>query len=279
MRFKKIYIEITNNCNLNCSFCNNNKRDKLYMSTMQFEHIIKQIKPYTNYVYLHVKGEPLLHPKLEEILRICNVNNMKVNITTNGTLLKKREEVLSKAKSIRQINISLHSENNLSTYFGDIFSTAKKLSNEMYISYRLWTLNDYKLDKKSTEIVQKIIEEYKLSSEVVEKLYSDQSIKIDFHTFVNKDNLFTWPSLKNKILSNSFCYGLTTHLGILVDGTVVPCCLDGEGVINLGNIFEEPFNHILESNRVSKMLNDFQNNKCSEELCEKCTAKYRFNHK
>lgn len=279
MKFKKVYIEITNSCNLNCSFCNNNKRDKKFMTIEQFEHIINEIKPYTNYIYLHVKGEPLLHPNLKEILQICSNNKIQVNITTNGTLLKQKENILLNSDCIRQINVSLHSENKISTYFGDIFSACKKLSSKIYISYRLWTLKDYKLDKKSTEVVNKITEEYNLSQEIVDKLNNDAQIKIDFHTFVNKDNLFEWPSLENKEESHNFCHGLSTHFGILVDGTVIPCCLDGEGIINLGNIFDEKLGAILASYRAKNIINNFKNNKCSEELCSKCAFKNRFKRK
>lgn len=275
MKFKKIYIEITNNCNLNCSFCNNNTRQKRFMDVSQFEYIIKEIKPYTKYIYLHIKGEPLLHPNLKEILRICSDNDILVNITTNGTLLKNTEQILLNSDCIRQINISLHSENKLSTYYEDIFFVCKKLSTKMFISYRLWTLKEYKLDKKSTKIVDKIIKEYNLSQEIVEKLRNEQQIKIDINTYVNKDNLFEWPDLKNEQITDNFCYGLSTHIGILVDGTVVPCCLDGEGVINLGNIFEEELSTILKSNRVNNITKEFKNNKCYEELCKKCGFKNR----
>lgn len=278
MRFKKVYIEITNACNLNCSFCNNNQRKKEYMSFDDFKHVIKEIKVYTNYIYLHVKGEPLLHPELEEILKECEENEIQVNITTNGTLLKQRQNILANSKCVRQLNISLHSENEISTYFEDIFSAVRTFPKEMYISYRLWTLKNYKLDKKSTEAVNKIIEEYKLSPNIVEKLYQEKSIKIDFHTYVNKDNLFQWPTLETVDKKHSFCYGLTTHIGILVDGTVVPCCLDGEGVIALGNIFQNSLEEILNSKRAKILLEEFKNNKCSEELCEKCEFKNRFSH-
>ena len=273
MKFKKVYIEITNKCNLSCSFCGNNKRDKLFMSVSQFKHIINQIAPYANYVYLHVKGEPLLHPQLKEILEVCKDSDIHVNITTNGTLLKQKYKILLESDCVRQVNVSLHSENTLSTYFEDIFSVCKKLSSKMYISYRLWTLNNYQLDKKSTEIVNKIIDSYNLSTSLVEKLNNDIQIKIADNTFVNKDNLFEWPNLKNKSTSNNYCHGLSTHIGILVDGTVIPCCLDGDGTINLGNIFESDLNIILTSERTCNIIEGFKNNKCYEELCSKCTFK------
>jgi len=273
MQFKKVYIEITNNCNLNCSFCKNNSREKRFMSRDEFEAIIKKIKTYTNYVYLHVKGEPLLHPELKEILKICDEYKIQVNITTNGTLLKQKMNILEEANCVRQINISLHSENNLSTYFVNIFDACKKLKEKMYISYRLWTLKNYELDKKSTEIVDKIIKEYNLSTAVVEKLKKEPQVKIDINTYVNKDNLFSWPTLKSEETSHNFCHGLSTHFAILVDGTIVPCCLDGEGNINLGNIFEDDLEQVLKSERVQKIISGFKNNKCSEKLCLKCSFK------
>lgn len=278
MKFKKVYIEITNSCNLNCSFCKNNKRQKSFMNLDDFTKIINEIKKYTQYVYLHVKGEPLLHPKLDEILEICERNNIIVNITTNGTLLKFKADILKNHPCIRQLNISLHSENDLLTYYDDVFETCKGLSQNMFISYRLWTLKDYKLDKKSTKVVDKIIKNYNLSTDVVENLYTKRSIKIFFNTFVNKDNLFEWPSLNNLNESDGFCHGLDTHIAILVDGTVVPCCLDGEGVINLGNIFKENIETIMKKERTQNIINEFKNNKCSEQLCRKCTYKKRFDH-
>lgn len=275
-KFKKIYVEITNVCNLNCSFCLNNKREKKFMSVSDFSHIIKEIKPYTDYIYLHVKGEPLLNPNLDLFLDICDSNKIKVNITTNGTLLKKNYEVLRRHKCLRQINVSLHSENDNEDYLDDVFTVCKNLSNSVYISYRLWTLNDLVLDKTSTEVVEEIISSYKLSSDIVEKVYRDKQIKICENTYINKDNLFEWPNIKNKRESNGYCHGTIDHVGILVDGTVIPCCLDGEGIVDLGNILSTSFGDILSSERFMLISDSFKNNLCSEELCKRCRFKDRF---
>ena len=276
MRFKKVYVEITNNCNLNCSFCNNNKREKKFMTKEMFNAIVDKIKPYTKYIYLHVKGEPLLHPEIDEILKKCDDNDLLVNITTNGILLKSKLDVLLNHKCVRQINVSLHCEQDVSNYYENVFNCCKVLSKNTYISYRLWTLNDYKLDKKSTIIVDKIKEFYCLSTETVEKLYNESSIKIDNNTYVDKENLFSWPDLNSDEDSNGFCYGLKTHFGILVDGTVVPCCLDGEGIINLGNIYNNSLEDILNSDRTKQIIEGFKNNKCNEKLCLKCKFKNKF---
>lgn len=276
-RFKKIYIEITNRCNLNCSFCGKNKRDYRDMSLSEFELVINKIKRYTDYIYLHVKGEPLLYDNLDSLLSICDNTNIKVNITTNGVFLKEKLSVLINHFCIRQINISLHSENNKKSYFLDVFSSGKVLSTKMFISYRIWDLKDYKLNKKSTEIVNKIIEFYNLSPVIVDKLYNDKNIKIASNTFVNKENIFTWPDVDNDILVDGFCYGLKTHIAILSNGDIVPCCLDANGEIKLGNIFEDTLDVVLNGDTYKSLLKSFEDNKSLHPLCKSCNFKKRFN--
>ncbi len=276
-RFKKIYIEITNRCNLNCSFCGKNKRDYRDMSLLEFELVINKIKKYTDYIYLHVKGEPLLYSNLDSLLSICDNYNIKVNITTNGVFLKEKLSVLMNHFCIRQINISLHSENNKKNYFLDVFSSGKVLSTKMFISYRIWDLKEYKLNKKSTEIVNKIIEFYNLSPVIVDKLYNDKNIKIASNTFVNKENIFTWPDVDNDILVDGFCYGLKTHIAILSNGDIVPCCLDANGEIKLGNIFEDSLDDVLNGDIYKSLLKSFKDNKAIHPLCKSCNFKNRFN--
>lgn len=276
-RFKKIYIEITNRCNLNCSFCGKNKRDYRDMSLLEFKLVINKIKKYTDYIYLHVKGEPLLYSNLDSLLSICDNTNIKVNITTNGVFLKEKLSVLMNHFCIRQINISLHSENNKKNYFLDVFSSGKILSTKMFISYRIWDLKEYKLNKKSTEIVNKIIEFYNLSPVIVDKLYNDKNIKIASNTFVNKENIFTWPDVDNDILVDGFCYGLKTHIAILSNGDIVPCCLDANGEIKLGNIFEDSLDDVLNGDIYKSLLKSFKDNKAIHPLCKSCNFKNRFN--
>lgn len=269
-RFKKIYVEITNRCNLNCSFCSKTKRSLNEMSLENFEKVIKNIKNYTDYIYLHVLGEPLLHSKFDEILTLCDKNLMKVNITTNDTLLKKRLDILKRHSCIRQVNISLHCEGKSSNYFDEVFTCCDALCGKVYINYRLWTLSDGNLDKESTDIVEKIIKHYELSSDIVEKLKTVKQIKISSNIFVDKNNLFVWPSKDESVDDYGFCYALSTHVAILVDGSVVPCCLDSEGEIVLGNIFDDNLEEILSSERALRMLDGFRSNQKVEDLCKHC---------
>ena len=274
-KFKKIYIEITNICNLNCSFCSKDNRIKESISLTNMEELLNKINDYTDYVYLHVKGEPLLHPKLKEILDLCEKYHKKVNITTNATLLKAKEKILSHP-AIRQINLSVHSENQEKNYLEEIFEVTDKLK-EKNIVYRFWTMNDNNLNKKSTELVEKIINHYKLSPEIVEKIKTDNNIKINSNTYVNKANQFVWPNINNDYYNDKgYCYALKDQLAILVDGTVVPCCLDSDGIINLGNIYSNTLEDIINSSRYQKMRSGFCNRKVTEELCKHCSYKERF---
>lgn len=276
--FKKIYIEITNSCNLNCSFCSKDKRKKNILSVFEFEHIMKSIDKYTNYIYLHVLGEPLLHKDLDQILKIAKNYNKKVNITTNGTLLKEKENILLQNKDIiRQINISVHAYPKVDNYFeilDDVVCNILKNSNITF-SYRLWNIDN---NVCNDDFINFIASRYDLDFDY---LNNSMSIKLQDNLYLNKDYVFEWPSLDN-VFCNEFgkCYGTITHVGILSDGTVVPCCLDSKGIINLGNIFETDFNKIIESERFKKINEGFKKGIKHELLCKKCSFdKIRLNKK
>ena len=272
-KYKKIYVEITNRCNLSCSFCSKVEKPLRNMTIEEFKCIIEKIKDYTDTIYLHVKGEPLVHPNLIEFLNVAEEHNIKVNLTTNGTLFPNLVDKLKECKSLKKINFSLHSENNKENYLEDIFKNVEKLQ-EVTVVYRLWTLNNGELDEKSTQTVNKIVSYYKLSTEIVDKIKNENNVKIKDRIFVDKDNEFEWPSITNHN-SCGFCYALKTHIAVLVDGTVVPCCLDSNGLVDLGNIYNESLENIINSNRYQTLKKSFQDRKPSEDLCKSCTYKDR----
>lgn len=259
-KLKKIYVEITNNCNLNCEFCIKNKRNKKFISLDEFRIILDKLTDYTDYLYFHILGEPLLHPKINELINLAS-EKFNVNITTNGYFINR----IKNNKNIRQINISLHSfteksKTSLNKYLNNIFDTIDNLDNT-YISLRLWVKNKY-----NNNIIDYINNRYNLS-------INDDVInyKINEHIFINNFHEFIWPDLNNNYYSDiGKCYALKDHIGILVDGTIVPCCLDSSGIINLGNIFNDELNNILNSKRVKDMINNFNNSKKINELCKHC---------
>lgn len=271
-KYKKIYIEITNICNLSCSFCSLDNRKKESVSLEKIEELLKKINDYTDYVYLHVKGEPLLHPELRKILDLCQKYNKQVNITTNGTLLKERKEILIH-DAVRQINVSLHSENQKENYLEEILDTIDYLK-EKIIVLRFWTIKDGTMNKESTKIVEKIKTHYNLSTKVVEKIKNDKHIKIRENLYIDKAEEFIWPDINNEYYNeNGTCYALKDQLAILVDGSVVPCCLDSNNIINLGNIYKQNLDEIVTSTRYKKMKESFIKHQAIEELCRHCSFK------
>lgn len=276
-KYKKIYIEITNKCNLNCTFCSEVKRKKEKITLENFEEIIKKINNYTDYIYLHVKGEPLLHPEIDKILDIAEKYNLKVNLTTNGTLFPNVVDKIKDKKALHKINFSLHSENNYKNYLENIFENVKKLSTDTVAIYRLWTLNNNELDKKSQEIVEKIKNFYNLDEKTYKNLKTKNNIKISSTIYVDKDNEFTWPdNIENELSPLGYCHALKTHIAILVDGTVVPCCLDSNASIPLGNIYDNTLEEIINNERYKNLQKSFQNRKPCESLCRRCTFKDKF---
>ena len=275
--FKKIYIEITNICNLKCKFCPETSREKKYMTVDEFEYIIKQIRKYTDLVCLHVKGEPLMHPELKNILKVLEKYNLKANITTNGTLIKKTFNVLKESKAVRQINFSIHSltqnDNIKAEYLEDIFNSAEILSKVKIISYRLWN------DETNTDILKKIEEFYNISN-LKERLKEKDFYKIKNNVFINKDLEFTWPNNSGSVINKEGrCLALKEQIAILVDGTVVPCCLDNNGDIPLGNIFKEEFDKILEKDLTKKIKENFKNKVITCDICKTCGFLKRLENK
>ncbi|MDT8861960.1 radical SAM protein [Alkalihalobacillus sp. MEB130] len=288
-KFKKFYIEITSVCNLACSFCPPTERAKQFISVEDFSKRLDQVKPHTDFIYLHVKGEPLLHPKIDRLLDLCHEKGFKVNITTNGTLINKKRDKLMNKPALRQMNFSLHSfdghEGSVDKegYVKSVLSFIKEATaqSDMIVSLRLWNLtqdNATNLERQRNRNILEIIEEeFDLDYKIEEKVAPGKGVKIAERIFINQDYEFKWPALhEEEDDGKGFCYGLRTQAGILANGTVIPCCLDGEGVINLGNVNDTSFSEIIEGDRAKKLVDGFSQRVAVEELCRKCGYRKRF---
>lgn len=299
MRFKRIYIEISNICNLNCPFCVKSTRPPRSMNEEEFRRVIREISPYTDYVYFHVKGEPLLHPRLERFLDICEENDLQVNLTTNGTLLTKNADMLLRKNALRQVNFSLHSFpfhngangferefynevdlDGVETYVSNVLRFAQRFARERkkYAVLRLWTLDpNREADLAAHRIMELIEQEYPDSAPLEEKMLHHRSLTLEKGVFLSWEEEFTWPSLKSPYVSDSgICYGTRSMVGILCDGTVVPCCLDANGEAPLGNIFSESFEKIVEDDYFKRVSGNFDNRHVTLPLCRHCTYRLRF---
>ena len=276
MRFSKIYLEISNLCNLSCAFCPGTKRQKKALNEEEFSTLLPKIRPYTDFLYFHLMGEPLLHPKLERFLTLAGEAGFKVILTTNGTLLPKQQEILLKSPALHKVNISLHAfeANDLTVPFEDylsgFFTFGKAAEGKKLIAYRLW--NQGGQDEKNNDILAAMAKFFpkpwvqeRRGTRIGERIYLEYGDKFD------------WPDLNAADGGEGvFCHGLRDQLGILCDGTVVPCCLDHEGDIALGNLFSQSMEEILESPRAKAIYDGFSQRKAAEELCRKCGYARRF---
>ena len=229
-----------------------------------------------------------MHPRIGEMLDIAHEKGFKVNITTNGTLIKKNRDKLLGKPALRQINFSLHSfdghegSENREKYLGDILEFVRDVQQyNVYISYRLWNLQKEAITelaaRRNRETLEILEKEYNLDYLIEERVQPGKGIKIAKNVYLNQDHEFRWPALHEKAdEGRGFCHALRTHAAILVDGTVVPCCLDGEGVINLGNVNETSFNDIVHGERATNLVDGFSRRQAVEELCKKCGFRQKF---
>jgi len=264
MKLKKIYIEITNRCNLNCSFCIHNKRPFKDMSFNEYQLIIDRIKNNTKEVYLHVLGEPLLHKDINNFIDYATSQGLQVNITTNGYLIERIKD----NKQIKRLNISMHSYNDsgnilFNDYLNNIFTVIDNIRDNTFVSLRLWVSNKY-----TNKMLEYINKRYNTN---IETIHDDLKIKITNNLIIDTNHEFIWPNLNNQYYSDTgTCHGLIDHVGILCDGTIIPCCLDSEGIINLGNIYKDTLENIYDQTVVKEMISGFKNGKKVHELCKHC---------
>ena len=275
-RFNKVYLEISNICNLNCAFCPGTKRPPHAMTEAEFSFLLERIKPYTDYVYFHLMGEPLCHPLLERFLQLAGEMGFRVILTTNGTLLRKCQQMLLDAPGLHKINISLHAfeANDLrmsfAEYLDGCLQFGQAAAGKKLVVYRLW--NRGGADEKNQQILDALHGCFPEEWTPVRQGY-----RLADKVYLEFGDKFEWPDLSaDEGDERVFCYGLRDQIGILCDGTVVPCCLDHEGDLALGNLFREDLEQILNSPRAVAIYSGFQCRRASEELCRKCGYARRF---
>lgn len=304
MSFSRIYIEISNICNLKCHFCPEVERAQQKMSTQEFEHILSKIKNHTPEICMHVMGEPLAHPEFSKFVQIAGQNEFKVQITTNASLINRPEIQKSLLEPhIRQINFSVQSfsanskntenpdlvESKLEAYLKPIFefcTQAQKQRPDLYLQFRIWDQ-----DQKNQNDLESIV-----NSLLIQKLESFFKVKVDFSkvdlkfkkTFplggrasIHFDTRFEWPKMPacemhSGLNKQGFCYALKSHIAILTDGSVVPCCLDKERNLLLGQIHTQNLDEILSSQRANQMREGFKKRELVEKLCQNCDFIKRF---
>lgn len=287
MKFFRAYIEITNVCGLACSFCPPKEQPTQTMRLDFFESILKQLRDYTDEIALHVMGDPMVLSNLSDYLDCAHTLGFKVMITTSGFYLDESRRSALFHPSVRQINISLNSFNKNSvsrsfeTYLEPILMLCdEKLvrKSDFFLNLRLWNLDEEHSESDFNEKLFGVLEEHFGIETITEYVSGErQSIRLASKILLHFDRYFEWPSLQNKASGDGYCHGLSRQIAILADGRVVPCCLDGEGIMELGNLHATNLGKILTSKRSVGIIEGFQKGLANEELCQKCSYKDRFN--
>lgn len=285
-RFKKIYIEISNVCNLQCTFCPEVVRGKKFMEPALFKATAASAAPLTDVVCFHLMGEPLLHPEFESYLNVCGELGLRVELTTNGVLLDDKRAEFLMNPVLKQVNFSLQSfeanfpDRDNTEYLERIFRFTRRALQErpsLYINYRLWNEGAAGAQASNERMLEKIRKGLDASFEPRGDVHHQKGVHIRGRAYIHRDVRFEWPHPSQPVRSEKgFCHGLSSHIGILADGTVVPCCLDKEGVINLGNCGSSRLTQIIDGTRAKRIRRGFKNRILIEDLCKKCTFISRF---
>ncbi|MBQ0037526.1 MAG: radical SAM protein [Clostridiales bacterium] len=277
---KRAYIEITNVCNLRCSFCPGTRRQARFMTAEEFRTLAQKLRGHTDYLYFHVLGEPLLHPALPQLLNIAGELGFRVCLTTNGTLLPQQLDTLLHASALHKISVSLHSfeandsQISLTDYLDGVWQSCLALSaNGVLCALRLW--NDGGLDAQNDNILYYLSEKIQYD---IKNLPTDRrgNRTLRPRIFLERAEKFDWPDPEAPEAGVQFCHGLRQQIAVLCDGTVVPCCLDGEGNIPLGNLFSQELCDILSAPRAAAMRDGFARRQPTEALCRRCGYASRF---
>ena len=273
--YSRVYVEITNICNMNCSFCHGHSRPPRQMTQAEYARVLEQLSGKTQYIYHHLMGEPLIHPLLPRFIQMAQEAGFHPMLTTNGTLLERfGDDIL--IKGLHKVNISLHSfEGNCPEdqlhYIRSVSDFAKKANQAgILISLRLWNngCDEGRNDATLALLKENIPGQWTANT---------RGYRIRDGLFLEWGDRFQWPD-RNAPENDGhlFCHGLGDHFGILCDGTVVPCCLDSDGVMDLGNVFRQELSDILASPRAKSILEGFRRRNVTEDLCRRCGYAQRF---
>ena len=240
------------------------------MDRERFERLLDRLVGWTDFLYFHLMGEPLCHPRLGEFLDLAGERGFKGILTTNGTLLPKQQDLLLNAPALHKVNVSLHAfeANDLPISFAQYLSGCTAFGQaargKKLVVYRLW--NQGGADRLNDRVLEALHGAFP-------GMWKEQrrGMKLDEGVYLEHGETFDWPDLDAADTGDRvFCYGLRDQIGVLCDGTVVPCCLDHEGDIVLGNLLEQDMEDILANPRTRAICAGFEQGKAVEELCRRC---------
>jgi len=264
--FRKILIEITNICNLRCSFCYGTKRAPGYMDADTFALAAEQAAPLAGIISPHLLGEPLTHPNFRQILKISEEKGLSLNIVTNGTLLERHIDFLASCGCLKQITVSLHAmrqlgseerKNHMDKFmrFAEIISGSGKI-----FAFRLRGDN-------SDPFVSGTCAGIAARFGVKKDIKQNKSTPLGQGVYLNRGKIFSWRTTEERTAP---CRGLRHHFGILCDGRVVPCCAACDGQITLGNIRENSLDAIIHSAETEALKKALDDARTLPDYCRHC---------
>ncbi len=285
LKFRKSYLEITSACNLTCDFCPGTSRPKEYLDLPRANRYIAALAPISGVMHLHVMGEPLHHPDFPAILKLCTAHAARLNIVTNGTLLARHADALLTSPAVRQISISVHSLDANSrqldsTYTDQLLAFVRNPTQGPLISLRLWN-REQSLSSAITGSFLAALCSSGLypgtAAALTATLHTKGFIKLHESLYINTADHFDWPDPTRPELGDiGHCPAITSQIAVLVDGTVVPCCLDRNGVTRLGTLETQSLPEILAAPRAQHMRDGLASGHLTESLCRRCTYRTRF---
>lgn len=292
MMIDRCYIEITNTCNLDCHFCPKHHRKRRQLSEEEFDLLTDRVRGKVCFLYFHLMGEPLLHPLLPQFVTMAREKGLKTVLTSNGTLLHRAMALLDTLPHKIQLSLHSHESNargELSEYMDQVmrFSTQAAGKGTCMV-LRLW--NQGGMDRENEEVMR-LIEKY------VPKPWKERpdGFRLCDNLYLEFDRKFEWPGGGGKAASDDsdgkqeesdgkleaspskskqeyFCKALIKQIGVLSDGSLVPCCLDHDGDVILGNLFHQSLEEILASPRAQALVEGFRHHAATEPLCQSCES-------
>lgn len=292
MMIDRCYIEITNTCNLDCHFCPKHHRKRRQLSEEEFDLLTDRVRGKVCFLYFHLMGEPLLHPLLPQFVTMAREKGFKTVLTSNGTLLHRAMALLDTLPHKIQLSLHSHESNargELSEYMDQVmrFSTQAAGKGTCMV-LRLW--NQGGMDRENEEVMR-LIEKY------VPKPCKERpdGFRLCDNLYLEFDRKFEWPGGGGKAASDEsdgkqeesdgkleaspskskqeyFCKALIKQIGVLSDGSLVPCCLDHDGDVILGNLFHQSLEEILASPRAQALVEGFRHHAATEPLCQSCES-------
>ncbi len=292
MMIDRCYIEITNTCNLDCHFCPKHHRKRRQLSEEEFDLLTDRVRGKVCFLYFHLMGEPLLHPLLPQFVTMAREKGLKTVLTSNGTLLHRAMALLDTLPHKIQLSLHSHESNargQLSEYMDQVmrFSTQAAGKGTCMV-LRLW--NQGGMDRENEEVMR-LIEKY------VPKPWKERpdGFRLCDNLYLEFDRKFEWPGGGGKAASDEsdgkqeesdgkleaspskskqeyFCKALIKQIGVLSDGSLVPCCLDHDGDVILGNLFHQSLEEILASPRAQALVEGFRHHAATEPLCQSCES-------